>query len=278
MPELPEVETVKEGLVPALEGAVLSRVEIRRPKLRFDIPADFAEKTSGQSVERLERRSKYILIHLSNSLVILLHLGMSGRIRIYGPQEPLSEIGKHDHVSFYTQAGHHILFTDPRRFGVLTYFQAHEMEMHPLLKNIGPEPLSNAFSEQHLAAGLAKRKSPIKTALLDQKLVAGLGNIYVCEALWRSHIHPERKANSLSNTEIARLFPVIKEVLQDAIKAGGSTLKDYATTDGELGYFQHQFNVYGREDAPCSNPKCGGTITRIVQSNRSTFFCPKCQK
>jgi formamidopyrimidine-DNA glycosylase len=212
-----------------------------------------------------------------DGLVVILHLGMSGKVTIH-PAGSDVYIGKHDHVSLITETGDHIVYNDPRRFGILAFTDLETMADHPLLKSIGPEPLGNAFNESSLNAALAGRKSSIKATLLDQKVVAGLGNIYVCEALWRAGISPKRTAASVKGKRGERLVPIIRDVLTEAIDAGGSTLKDYARVDGELGYFQHRFNVYGREGEACRTEGCGGTVQRIVQSNRSTFFCPKCQK
>lgn len=278
MPELPEVETVRRGLAPVLEGATIKSAVANRPDLRLPIPVDFSERLTGNHVERLSRRSKYILIECADELVVILHLGMSGRVTITPAGQEAPVIGKHDHVVLVTDRGDHIIYNDTRRFGIITFTSLDEMESHPLLKNIGPEPLGNSFNLDVLNAGLKGRKSTIKAALLDQKLVAGLGNIYVCEALWRAGISPKRTADSVAGKRAERLFPIIREVLTQAIEAGGSTLKDYARVDGELGYFQHSFQAYGREGEKCSKPECGGTVTRIVQSNRSTFYCPSCQR
>jgi len=277
MPELPEVETVRRGLAPVLEGAVVKKAITRREGLRFPFPEDFSARLEGNCIERLRRRSKYILIDCTDGLVVILHLGMSGRITIYKDGEQ-PEIGKHDHMSLITERDDHIVYTDPRRFGIITFTEAEHQDEHALLKNIGPEPLGNSFNTRVLEAGLNGKKASIKAALLDQKLVAGLGNIYVCEALWRAGISPARTAGSVKGRGAAALVPIIREVLTEAIAAGGSTLKDYAQVDGELGYFQHTFNVYGREGKACSKAACDGTVARIVQSNRSTFFCPKCQR
>lgn len=277
MPELPEVETVRRGLEPVLEGATIAEAITRREGLRLPFPADFTERLEGNTIERLRRRSKYILIDCTDGLILILHLGMSGRVTIYKDGET-AEIGKHDHVSLITERGDHIVYTDPRRFGIITFTDVENQDTHALLKNIGPEPLGNNFNIDVLNGGLAGRKSSIKAALLDQKLVAGLGNIYVCEALWRAGVSPKRTAASVKGKRAERLVPIIRDVLTEAIAAGGSTLKDYAQVDGELGYFQHTFNVYGREGEACSKKGCDGTVDRIVQSNRSTFFCPKCQR
>jgi len=278
MPELPEVETVRRGLAPILENTRIAKAQAHAPKLRVDIPKDFNQRLSGNLITRLTRRSKYILIECEDGLVAILHLGMSGRINIYtaGGKHPAR--AKHDHITLLTENGDLVVFNDARRFGLLVFSSVGEIDQHALIKDIGPEPLGNGFHSAHLAAGLAKRKSPIKTSLLDQKLVAGLGNIYVCEALWRAGIAPSRIANTLTPGEIEALVPIIRTILEEAIAAGGSTLKDYAQVSGELGYFQHSFKAYGREGEPCVAKGCQATIERIVQSNRSTFYCPNCQK
>jgi formamidopyrimidine-DNA glycosylase len=282
MPELPEVETVRRGLAPVLEGAVIEKAITRRAGLRFPFPADFSKRLEGNKILQLRRRSKYILIECADGLVVILHLGMSGRVTIYkdnlGKDGEPPTIGKHDHVSLITKRGDHIIYTDPRRFGIITFGDLATIDQHPLLKNIGPEPLGNQFNARVLHKGLTGKKASIKAMLLDQKLVAGLGNIYVCEALWRAGIDPTRKAGSINGGLANDLVPIIRDILTEAIKAGGSSLKDYAQTDGELGYFQHSFKVYGREGEACSKKACGGTVARIAQSGRSTFFCPKCQR
>ncbi|WP_417465885.1 bifunctional DNA-formamidopyrimidine glycosylase/DNA-(apurinic or apyrimidinic site) lyase [Kordiimonas sp.] len=277
MPELPEVETVRRGLAPVLEGTVIKSAVARRPDLRIPIPTDFSARLTGNKVERLTRRSKYILIECADGLIVILHLGMSGRVTIVPAGTPIPEPGKHDHIILVTERGDHIFYNDTRRFGMVTFTSVSGMASHPLLKDIGPEPLGNSFNTNVLGDGLRTRKSAIKAALLDQKLVAGLGNIYVCEALWRAGIHPARIAQSVTGEEVSKLVPIIRDVLAEAIEAGGSTLKDYARTDGELGYFQHSFKAYGREGEGCSKPGCGGTVERIVQQGRSSFFCGTCQ-
>ncbi|MCJ9430010.1 bifunctional DNA-formamidopyrimidine glycosylase/DNA-(apurinic or apyrimidinic site) lyase [Kordiimonas marina] len=277
MPELPEVETVRRGLLPVLEGATITEAVARVPKLRVDIPADFSARLMGNKVERLTRRSKYILAECADGLVVIIHLGMSGRMTIQVPGADMPAPEKHDHILLTTDAGARIVYNDARRFGLWVFTDRDSVQDHPLIRGIGPEPLGNEFNVDVLNAGLTGRKSPIKAALLDQKLVAGLGNIYVCEALWRAHIHPERPAHTVAGKDADRLVPIIRDVLSEAIKAGGSTLKDYAQVDGELGYFQHSFKAYGREGEPCHTPGCDGMVERIVQSNRSSFFCPKCQ-
>lgn len=277
MPELPEVETVMRGLAPVMEGVRLDKVRAFVPKLRVDIPARFEERLSGNKVIQLRRRSKYILIECEDGLIAILHLGMSGRVSIHasGSGKPPRE--KHDHVTFLTERGDLVVFNDPRRFGLIVFSDSETIQDHALIKDIGPEPLGNRFDADYLWSRLKTRKSPIKTTLLDQKVVAGLGNIYVCEALWRAGIHPTRRADKVRKHEVEKLVPIIRDVLNEAIAAGGSTLKDYAQVSGELGYFQHNFKAYGREGEACLAKDCSGMIERIVQSNRSTFFCPICQ-
>ncbi|CUH79747.1 bifunctional DNA-formamidopyrimidine glycosylase/DNA-(apurinic or apyrimidinic site) lyase [Tropicibacter naphthalenivorans] len=283
MPELPEVETVRRGLAPAMEGVVIARAQVNRPDLRWPFPENMAQRLTGARVERLRRRSKYILADLSTGETLLIHLGMSGRMLVSG--DPLGQFvhehpapEKHDHVVFDMDNGARITFNDPRRFGAMDLLDTATAEQHPLLAKLGPEPLGNAFNESHLVGQVKPRAMPIKSALLDQKIVSGLGNIYVCEALYRGRIHPARRSNKISEARIAALVPIIREVLEQAIEAGGSSLKDFRQADGELGYFQHSFDVYGREGAPCRTPGCTDEIKRIVQSGRSTFYCPNCQR
>lgn len=282
MPEMPEVETVRLGLVPVLEGRVLTHVEQRRPDLRFPFPPAFAERLRGQRVMRLHRRSKYLLADLASGETLLIHLGMSGRILVSGAtlgefHHPIRPIEKHDHVVFTTDQGAQIVFNDPRRFGAMDLFPSAEMARHPLLRDLGPEPLGNEFSEAVLARALAGRAAPIKALLLDQKRIAGLGNIYVCEALWQARLHPETPGHAVTAGQISRLTTAIVQVLRDALAAGGSSLKDFRHTDGELGYFQHHFSVYDRAGQGCLRSGCGGRIERITQSGRSSWFCPACQ-
>lgn len=279
MPELPEVETVTRGLIPVMEGRVVDHVVQRRPNLRFPFPENFVDRMAGRKIDQLTRRAKYILGYLDDGQVLLIHLGMSGRMTIHDDRTiEVPAPQKHDHVDFVMQGGAVVRFTDPRRFGVIALIGADEVATHKMLAGIGPEPLGNAFNAAVLAAGIVKRASPIKTVLLDQKLVAGLGNIYVCEALFRSGIAPDRLAKDLKPDEIDRLYREIRLVLEDAILAGGSSLKDHRQANGELGYFQHNFRVYGREGDVCNAPECGSTVERIVQAGRSTFFCPTCQR
>lgn len=283
MPELPEVETVRRGLQPAIEGAVIVRAEVNRPDLRWPFPERMAERLTGARVDALRRRSKYILADLSSGETLLMHLGMSGRVLISG--DPLGQFlhdhpapEKHDHVVFHMDNGARVTFNDPRRFGAMDLMRTAEAERHPLLAALGPEPLGNLFHEDHLVTAFRGRNTPVKAALLDQKIVAGLGNIYVCEALFRAGIHPARKAGRIATRRVAALVPVIRATLEEAIAAGGSSLRDYRQADGELGYFQHRFEVYGREGDPCRRPGCDGNVRRIVQSGRSSFYCATCQR
>ncbi|MGV6850526.1 MAG: bifunctional DNA-formamidopyrimidine glycosylase/DNA-(apurinic or apyrimidinic site) lyase [Marinibacterium sp.] len=283
MPELPEVETVRRGLAPAMEGVCIARAEVNRPDLRWPLPAGLADRLAGRRVDRLRRRSKYILADLSGGETLLIHLGMSGRMVVSG--DPLGRFvhdhpapEKHDHVILHMETGARVTFNDPRRFGMIDLLATAGAEDHRLLARIGPEPLGNQFDESCLIAAFDGRNTPVKAALLDQKTVAGLGNIYVCEALFRAGLSPKRKAGRIAKARVAALVPAIRQVLQEAIDAGGSSLRDFRQADGELGYFQHSFDVYGREDAPCRRPGCGGRIARIVQSGRSTFYCPRCQR
>jgi len=276
MPELPEVETVRRGLQPVMEGKQVIRADVRRPDLRWPFPDNMAERLTGNTIERLRRRSKYILADLSSGETLLIHLGMSGRMLISKHDHP--DIQKHDHVVFHMQDDARVVFNDTRRFGVMDLVATDKAEGHKLLANLGPEPLGNNFDEAYLLDRLRDRNTPIKTALLDQKIVAGLGNIYVCEVLLRTGISPTRKAGQLSAARVGSLVPAIRDVLQEAIESGGSSLKDYRQADGDLGYFQHSFRAYGREGEPCVTKGCNGKIQRIVQSGRSTFYCAQCQR
>lgn len=283
MPELPEVETVRRGLVPAMEGAVIASAQVNRPDLRWPFPENMAARLTGQRVTALRRRSKYILADLSGGESLLIHLGMSGRMTVSG--DPLGQFHhnhptpqKHDHVVFDMDNGARITFNDPRRFGAMDLMDTAAADTHPLLAKLGPEPLGNAFDESYLADALKTRNTPIKSALLDQRIVAGLGNIYVCEALYRAGLSPKRRARNISRARAAALVPIIRDVLRDAINAGGSSLRDFRQADGELGYFQHSFDVYDREGQPCRTPGCTNTIHRTVQSGRSSFYCPSCQR
>ena len=283
MPELPEVETVRRGLAPVMEGHVIARAEVNRPDLRWPFPPDMAARLTGQRVDRLRRRSKYILADLSGGETLLIHLGMSGRMIVSG--DPLGRFvhdhpapEKHDHVVLHMDSGARITFNDPRRFGAMDLMPTDGAEAHRLLAVLGPEPLGNAFDESHLVAAFKGRNTPVKSALLDQGIVAGLGNIYVCEALFRGGISPLRKAGRIAAPRVAALVPIIRQVLTEAIDAGGSSLRDFRQADGELGYFQHNFDVYGREGQACRRDGCSGRVRRVVQSGRSSFYCPACQK
>lgn len=283
MPELPEVETVRRGLAPVMEGVVITRADVNRPDLRWPFPDNMAKRLTGQRVERLRRRSKYILADLSSGETLLVHLGMSGRMLVSGDplgnfvhDHPAAE--KHDHVVFHMENGARITFNDPRRFGAMDLMPTATAQEHKLLAVLGPEPLGNDFHESILCDAFEGRNTPVKSALLDQRIVAGLGNIYVCETLFRAGISPKRKAGRIATARVAAMVPIIRAVLEEAIEAGGSSLRDFRQADGELGYFQHSFDVYGREGAPCRRDGCEGTIARIVQSGRSSFYCPVCQR
>ncbi len=283
MPELPEVETVRRGLAPAMEGAVITRAAVNRPDLRWPFPERMADRLEGQTVLQLRRRSKYILADLSGGESLLIHLGMSGRMTVSGDplgqfvhDHPLAE--KHDHVVLDMDNGARVTLNDPRRFGSMDLMPTAGAEAHKLLAGLGPEPLGNAFSGDYLAQVLKVRRTPVKSGLLDQRVVAGLGNIYVCEALFRAGIAPARRCDRIATQRLAALVPVIRDVLGEAIEAGGSSLRDFRQASGELGYFQHSFDVYGREGQTCRTPGCGTPIQRLVQSGRSSFFCPQCQR
>ncbi|MCP3969224.1 MAG: bifunctional DNA-formamidopyrimidine glycosylase/DNA-(apurinic or apyrimidinic site) lyase [Rhodobacteraceae bacterium] len=283
MPELPEVETVRRGLCLAMEGAVIASADVRRHDLRWPFPDNMARRLTGQRVNGLRRRSKYILIDLASGETLIIHLGMTGRMLVSGDtpgqfhhRHPAP--AKHDHVVLDMDNGARITFNDARRFGAMDLAPTSTAETHWLLADLGPEPLGNAFHEDYLAKRLRGRNTPIKSALLDQRVVSGLGNIYVCEVLYRARLSPKRKAGQIAEARVQGLVPVIRQVLADAIEAGGSSLRDYRQADGELGYFQHSFDVYDRENQPCRTPGCTGSIARVTQSGRSTFFCPQCQR
>jgi len=280
MPELPEVETVRRGLEPVMTGQVIARAVVNRPDLRRPFPPDMAARLTGARVLALRRRSKYLLADLDSGETLLIHLGMSGRLlvsnAVAGGFHPAP--AKHDHVVLDMAGGARITFNDARRFGAMDLMPTAQAEQHPLLAALGPEPLGNAFDETYLIARLKGRATPIKSALLDQHVVAGLGNIYVCEVLYRARLHPTRHAGRIAATRIAALVPLIREVLSEAIAAGGSSLRDYRQADGELGYFQHRFQVYGRAGQPCLTQGCTATIARVVQAGRSSFYCPHCQR
>ncbi len=295
MPELPEVETVRRGLAPVLEGALVTRVEQRRPDLRFPFPADFVEKLTGRRVVALRRRAKYLLAELDDGDVLLMHLGMSGSFRVEqrNPAEAVvpdtlyyqrAKDAAHDHVVLHLGDRGRIVYNDPRRFGFMLLVQRTETETHPLLAELGVEPTGNELAADALAGRFAGRVAPLKAVLLDQSVIAGLGNIYVCEALWRAGLSPRRAAGTLvrrggqPTARLGRLVDAVRAVIADAIAAGGSSLRDYVQADGALGRFQHRFAVYDREGSVCAKPGCDGTIRRIVQSGRSTFFCARCQR
>jgi formamidopyrimidine-DNA glycosylase len=293
MPELPEVETVRRGLEPALVGARIDAVEQRRPDLRFPLPERFAERLQGQEVTALGRRAKYLLADLSSGEVLVMHLGMTGRFLVkqngfvFTPGEFYEEAGgerAHDHVVFRLSNGATIIYNDARRFGFMDLVPRAGLAESRHFKDVGIEPLGNELSGEAIAHLFRGRRAPLKAALMDQRLIAGLGNIYVCEALFRARLHPEAPAGSLATPTgrpragAHRLADAIRDVLNEAVAAGGSTLRDYTQTDGSLGYFQHAFRVYDREGAACVTPGCGGTVRRLVQGGRSTFFCPSCQK
>ena len=283
MPELPEVETVRRGLLPAMEGQRVLSAEVRRPDLRWPFPERMAERLQGRRVLGLRRRSKYILADLDSGESLLIHLGMSGRMLVSGHMpgdfhHDHPAPSRHDHVVIAMEDGARITFNDARRFGAMDLVPTDRAEDHRLLAGLGPEPLGNAFHEDYLVARLRGRATPIKAALLDQRIVAGLGNIYVCEVLHRAGLSPRRQAGRIAAARVAGLVPVIRAVLAEAIEAGGSSLRDYRQADGELGYFQHAFRVYDREGEPCPAPGCGGRIARIVQSGRSSYYCPSCQR
>lgn len=286
MPELPEVETVVRGLRPVLEGRVLAQVIQRRPNLRFPFPRDFAQRLTGRRIEEITRRAKYILIELApdnrnGPEVLLIHLGMSGRMTLL-PARPNLPYQPHDHVVFVTDEGREVRFNDARRFGFMDLFARSGMASHPRLNALGPEPLDDEFDGARLAAALRDKLTPIKAALLDQAVVAGLGNIYVCEALYGAGLSPKRLARTVQGKRAERLAASIKTTLSRAIAAGGSSLRDYVQASGELGYFQHEWAVYGREGDACPDCDCdplaSGGIQRFVQAGRSTFHCPRRQR
>ena len=283
MPELPEVETVRRGLQPHLEGARLVRVEQRRANLRFPLPDDFVARLTGATIQRLDRRAKYLLAPLDTGETLVAHLGMTGRFLIEDNSLArfVHEAGgdsKHTHIVLHTERGATVSFNDARRFGYMDLIPTAELERHAWFAGLGPEPLGPEFGPQVLAQGFAGRRQSVKATLLDQRVVAGLGNIYVCEALHRAGIDPERQAGDIRAAEFKRLATAVTTVLEAAVEAGGSTLQDYRNAEGGLGYFQHAFRVYGREDQPCLKPRCSGVVRRLVQSGRSTFFCATCQR
>ena len=291
MPELPEVETVRRGLAPVLEGAIVSRAELRRPDLRFPFSDGFAARLAGRRIEALRRRAKYLLAELDDRAVLLMHLGMSGSFRVEGGRTlagdtlyyPPGKDAAHDHVVLHLEEGRRVVYNDPRRFGFMLLIDPDQFAAHPLLANLGVEPSGDGLVAEALADRFKGRLAPLKAALLDQRLIAGLGNIYVCEALWRAGLSPRRAAGTLVRSDrrpsvrLVRLVEAVRAVIAEAIEAGGSSLRDYVQADGSLGSFQHRFAVYDREGEPCGRPRCRGVVRRIVQSGRSTFFCPQCQ-
>jgi formamidopyrimidine-DNA glycosylase len=295
MPELPEVETVRRGLQSTLEGATIQRLELRRHDLRFPFSRHFAARLTGHRITALRRRAKYLLAELDDHTTLLMHLGMSGSFRIetHGQKDakPVADdavyykrgkLEAHDHVIFHLQGGTRIVYNDPRRFGFMLLIAAKEFDAHPMLAHLGFEPIGNGLSAEALAPRFARRAAPLKAVLSDQRVIAGLGNIYVCEALWRARLSPRRaartlvRANGTPTKRLVRLVDAVREVIADAVEAGGSSLRDYVQANGELGLFQHRFCVYDREGKRC--PRGDGTIRRIVQSGRSTFYCPACQR
>lgn len=294
MPELPEVETVCRGLAEVMEGRVLRAVRRNRADLRFPFPPDFVERLTGRRVTGMGRRAKYILVRLEGGGILIVHLGMSGRFTIRRPEtdrspgrfhhDAAAAGGAHDHVVFDLDDDTRIVYTDPRRFGFMLLTHVRSLDDHPMIRRLGVEPLGNELTPDALAAAFRGRKTSLKAALLDQKIIAGVGNIYACEALFRAGLSPRRLAGTVcladgtAGVRAGRLADAVRSVLTDAIRAGGSSLRDYARADGELGYFQHGFAVYGREGGGCPRDGCHGTVRRIVQNNRSTFYCPACQR
>lgn len=276
MPELPEVETICCGLRPVLTGRVLVHVTQRRSDLRFPLPSGFERRLTGRRILDVQRRAKFILVRLDNEISLIIHLGMSGRLVIHGANPPAA--GPHDHIDFKTDAGATIRFNDVRRFGFMDLVKDKGLLLYPMLAKLGPEPLGNHFNALTLGASIAGRRTSIKSALLDQKIVAGLGNIYVCEVLFRAGVSPKRSAYTVPGTRAERLVMSIRAVLTEAITAGGSSLRDYVQSSGELGYFQHKFRAYDREGNPCVILGCDGSIKRIQQAGRSTFYCPGHQR
>ncbi|MEM6411393.1 MAG: bifunctional DNA-formamidopyrimidine glycosylase/DNA-(apurinic or apyrimidinic site) lyase [Pseudomonadota bacterium] len=281
MPELPEVETVRRGLAPAMEGRRIIRADVRRADLRFPFPERFAERLEGKTITHLGRKAKFLTATLSSGEMLVMHLGMTGRFTVNAGKtaEFRYETGcdpKHDHVVLSVEDDTTITYNDPRRFGFMELWPVESFEKYPRLVSLGPEPLSNSFNADYLNDALSGKQTPIKSALLDQSIVAGLGNIYVCEALYRSKISPRRRASTIPGKRSERLVPAINSVIAEAIEAGGSSISDFASASGDLGYFQHRFAVYDREGYACRN--CGGKIQRVVQSGRSTFFCSNCQR
>lgn len=273
MPELPEVETVRAGLAKHLQGKIIRHVTIRQRKLRIPIPAGLKHSITGQKICNIARRAKYLLFHLGNDTTLILHLGMSGSLVLHN-SKPASP-GLHDHVVFELSGNYWLVFRDPRRFGVMTCCSTHEEQQHPLLSHLGHEPLARSWNAEKLYHDLQHTKAPIKATIMDQRLVVGVGNIYACEALFRSGLRPDRPSNHVNKAEAAKLYASIKSVLKEAIASGGSTLRDYVRSSGDSGYFQHHFNVYARQKMPCYT--CNTPIVSLRQSGRSSFYCPHCQ-
>ena len=283
MPELPEVETVLRGISPILEGNQIDYAQVNRPDLRRPFPNNLAKRLKNRKINFLHRRSKYILIDLSGGETLVIHLGMSGRIiisqKVAGTfHHNTNHSQKHDHFVLHLKDNHQLTFNDPLRFGVIDLLRTENLELSGMLSQIGPEPLSNSFNEAYFVSTLRLKKTNIKSALLDQRVVAGLGNIYVCEALFRAGISPKRQALRISHKKLSSLVPIIKEILLEAISSGGSSLRDFRNASGDLGYFQHSFDVYGREDQDCYNTECDSKIKRITQAGRSSFYCSNCQR
>ena len=283
MPELPEVETVLRGISPILEGNQIDYAQVNRPDLRRPFPNNLAKRLKNRKINFLHRRSKYILIDLSGGETLIMHLGMSGRIMISQKvagtfHHNTNHSQKHDHFVLHLKDNHQLTFNDPRRFGVIDLLRTENLELSSMLSQIGPEPLSNSFNEAYFVSTLRVKKTNIKSALLDQRVVAGLGNIYVCEALFRAGISPKRQALRISHKKLSSLVPIIKEILLEAISSGGSSLRDFRNASGDLGYFQYSFDVYGREDQDCYNIECDSKIKRITQAGRSSFYCSNCQR
>lgn len=281
MPELPEVETVRRGLTPVMQGRRIERLEVNRPNLRFPFPDRFRERVEGATITHMGRRAKFLVTELSTEDALIMHLGMSGRFTVNSAataefhHDPGSNPA-HDHVVFHIEGGATVTYNDPRRFGFMELWPVADLANYPRIKDLGPEPLSNHFNAAYLDEAFQGKAAPIKAALLDQAMIAGLGNIYVCEALFRSGISPRRKAATVVGKRNTRLAPAINDVIAEAIAAGGSSISDFASASGELGYFQKHFSVYDREGAPCD--ECGKPVKRIVQSGRSSFFCGTCQR
>ncbi len=296
MPELPEVETVRRGLAPIMEGAIVKQARINRLNLRFPFPNRFSEKITGRIITAVGRRAKYLTVDLDNGDVLIMHLGMSGSFRIEMENgatlpgafhHPRSESKVHDHVMFHMEGSYgraSVIYNDPRRFGFMDIVPRAELETCKHFAGMGIEPTGNQLNGEAISRMFATKSAPLKAALLDQKLIAGLGNIYVCEALWRSGLSPKRKASTISRKDgkatrrSEALATHIRDIIGEAIEAGGSSLRDHRQTNGELGYFQHRFSAYNREEEACAKPECDGQIVRIVQSGRSTFYCPACQR